>query len=905
MPLRPSRAIPIVMDPRSHNNNEITKPYDQEWPTIGSAAAQKSKLPTSPPTKSITSGLSSREDTPSPSSTLDVYARAFVPEAYRIINEFRPITSFKAPNPRAFDYIDYVRSFGAQPYLQNRQLFEHARNTSLHHAPDYFETKEFLEYESEQTMFDNYERHFECLIGREFAHHLVEHKFQALYNQQIQPYPKNNDLYTFEWPGVREETPFIQAGDLIELRQLIVMDPIKRIILMQEWIKAFQRPSYNIGQLAILNPSEPLPPGWTGASIIARVHTVIRSRDTVAIYAPGLSGNLNFNVILPVEQKPYQARLNAISHFGRTLGSLKLNRLSQISLDKSWVEKMLFPDPQDGVWQDKLDPWSSTQEWYDDKLNFEQQKAVRCICERNYGSVPYLTSGPPGTGKTKTLVETALQLIQLPSTSHILICAPSDPAADTLLDRLGKHLGVDELFRLNAPTRNIIEMPSMLQQYCCTTADNAFTLPDFRRLMGYKIVVTSCQDSSMLVDAGLTNSDIAQFERGVMTAIHPTSSNYTCNLHWGALLLDEAAQAIEPEAVIPLSVIAPPIDCSIAQEPIFVMAGDEFQLGPRTYSHHPRLKTSLFTRLFRRPLYSDHPLARKNRPPLYKSMLPMIRPPFANLFRNYRSHPAILAFSSYTFYQDTLLTNGETIDSLKALNIWRGRKWPLLFVPNTSDEDCDKDGGGWFNNGEAHRAVAIAQHVLSSDLINEEDMCIMSPFAAQVRLLRKLCRDQNLWNVNIGPCEAFQGLESRFVILCTTRARERFLERDIEVCKGIIRQPQRLNVCLTRARHGLVVIGNPKILSVDPDWIRFMGFCQRNGLVDGELEVEGVKDEKLRLETVLLAQARDSEFNVEDAAKQLGTYTDDDMVWALGQIAEDIVRHGYEEEEEDYFPEAS
>jgi putative helicase MOV10L1/helicase MOV-10 len=470
-----------------------------------------------------------------------------------------------------------------------------------------------------------------------------------------------------------------------------------------------------------------------------------------------------------------------------------------------------------------------------------------------------------------------------------------------LVDRLGQHLDVRELFRLNAPTRNIIEVPSKLRKYCCTTVDDVFTLPDFRRPMEFKVVVSSCQDASLLVDACITNSDIVQFERSVMTAIHPTAPNHPYCLHWGALILDEAAQAVEPEAIMPLSVIAPPTDCTIVAHPLFVMAGDEYQLGPRTYSHHPRLKTSLFARLFKRSLYANHPLARGNRPSLDKNMLPMIRPSFTNLFRNYRSHPAILAIPSYAFYKDTLLTNGEATDSLESLDLWRGRQWPVLFASNTSDEDLDKDGGGWFNNGEASKAVSIAQEVLSSGLINEEDICIMSPFAVQVCLLRRLCRDKNLWNINIGPCEAFQGLESRFVILCTTRARERFLDRDIEVCKGIIRQPQRMNVCLTRAQHGLAVIGNPKLLSVDPEWVRFIGFCQRNGLVEGEVELECAQDETLRLENVLLAQDRDAEFDAAAAARQLGIYTDDDMLWALGMIAEDMVRQD-DGEELDLFP---
>jgi helicase MOV-10 len=133
-----------------------------------------------------------------------------------------------------------------------------------------------------------------------------------------------------------------------------------------------------------------------------------------------------------------------------------------------------------------------------------------------------------------------------------------------------------------------------------------------------------------------------------------------------------------------------------------------------------------------------------------------------------------------------------------------------------SNEDFDKEGGGgWVNNGEARIAVDTAQRILASSLIDEADITITSPFAAQVRLLRTLCRRKSLSNIDIGHCEAFQGLVSRFVILYTTRARERYLERDIESCEGIIKQLRRMNLSLMRAQHGLVVIRNPKLLAVD------------------------------------------------------------------------------------------
>jgi helicase MOV-10 len=120
----------------------------------------------------------------------------------------------------------------------------------------------------------------------------------------------------------------------------------------------------------------------------------------------------------------------------------------------------------------------------------------------------------------------------------------------------------------------------------------------------------------------------------------------------------------------------------------------------------------------------------------------------------------------------------------------------------------------------------------------------MSPFAAQVKVLRKLMRSSayggsGYWDVNIGPLEAFQGLEKRAVIICTTRSRNRFVQEDVKHGLGIVHFPRKMNVALTRAMEALVVIGNPAVLKEDPHWREWLAFCSRNGLVqDGAQVIE-------------------------------------------------------------------
>lgn len=451
--------------------------------------------------------------------------------------------------------------------------------------------------------------------------------------------------------------------------------------------------------------------------------------------------------------------------------------------------------------------------------------------------MPYLIFGPPGTGKTKTICETVAQLGEDPKfLGSILLCAPSNQAADTLAERLRETFDPKSMLRLNDSSRTFAEVPQTLLAYCYLDGD-IFNLPPLTVLMKYQVVITTCQDADILVQARVTNRDLSTLQQDMTAALNPfhlqqgqLSSSYP--LHWAALILDEAAQATEPEVLIPLSVVSPPNSYKHTQEPIFVMAGDEHQLNPRIYDRSTALHISLFERLSKTTLYYSHPLARKNMS--RSSQYPMLRPPFANLIRNYRSHPAILALPSSLFYANTLVPEADQVIDLLPWSKWRGRKWPVLFACNNGMDDCEdvrSVGGGWYNYTEAAKAIAFANSLLDSGVIStQSDICIMSPFPSQVRLLRERARSSKLWGLDIGPMEAFQGLESRFVIICTTRARKRFLKTDEARGVGIVHDEKKFNVAITRAKQGLIVIGNPLVLETSSCWLAFMKFCWRNSL---------------------------------------------------------------------------
>ena len=424
----------------------------------------------------------------------------------------------------------------------------------------------------------------------------------------------------------------------------------------------------------------------------------------------------------------------------------------------------------------------------------------------------------------------------------ILLCAPSNSAADTLALRLRAHFNPTKMLRLNSFSRTFAEVPQELLPYCYVT-DDRFNIPPFEELMLRKVVITTCKDADMLVQAKVRNRDLIALQRNMFRAIHPECSadaiKTAAPLHWAALIVDEAAQATEPETLIPLTVVAPHTTYPCTRNPVFVMAGDQHQLNPRTYHKHTTLSVSLFERLSNCPVYASHPLARKS---LHRASQPlkMLRPPFIHLVRNYRSHPTILAIPSSLFYNNTLIPEAVNTDALNSWTGWRGRKWPVLFACNGGQDECEdirSVGGGWYNIREARKALAFARHLLAENMItNQSEICIMSPFGAQVRLLRKMARNSNLWELNIGPMEAFQGLESRFVIICTTRAQKKFIEQDQLRGLGIVNEKKKFNVALTRAKQGLIVIGNPWVLATDPYWLAFLHFCHRNELWMGDFE---------------------------------------------------------------------
>ena len=335
--------------------------------------------------------------------------------------------------------------------------------------------------------------------------------------------------------------------------------------------------------------------------------------------------------------------------------------------------------------------------------------------------------------------------------------------------------------------------------------------------MAAKVVVTDCMSSFELIKARCTNRDIAALKEMYGKAFGGDVNG----LHWTHLFVDEAAQAREPETLIPLMVVAPGMNADVGR-PKLVLAGDLNQLGPGIVSPIARemgIDVSLFDRLLRRPIYARHPESRKN---IYKQNEEKgwYRPAFVNLIRNYRSHKGILMMPSAMFYYSTLIPEaGET----SSLTTWTGLpnpRIPVLFHPSRGDESWIRDTAGWFNRSEIEITKNLVTNLLKKSntpgtQVFPHEIAIIAPFREHVVRMRLELRALKL-AVSVGTVENYQGGEMRVTILNCVRSTERFLDWDKKKGRGVVGERRRFNVAITRAKELLIIIGNPAILQVHP-----------------------------------------------------------------------------------------
>ena len=473
-------------------------------------------------------------------------------------------------------------------------------------------------------------------------------------------------------------------------------------------------------------------------------------------------------------------------------------------------------------------------------LNASQKAAL----SRALGSKDlFLIHGPPGTGKTRTLI--ALIEAEVRLGRRILATADSNVAVDNMLLRLAKK-GL-KLVRIGHPVRIAEELQRysvhyLYERHIETEAikmgweeiktlakeREAYAKPTAARSrgLGYERIQT-------LASRGKSHRGISQATMGSMAAwikmdkkiarlaedlrskeeaiyrkiIEDADVVLTTNsmakspmmeeISFDLAVIDEGSQQVLPSTLIP-----------IMKAERFVIAGDHRQLPPTVISGTKALERSLFE-----DLIED-----------FGDLSQMLR-------IQYRMHEKIMTFSNRHFYEGKLVAD-ESVKTrtLASLALKPPRKYkemlsledPIIFVDTTerAGEKQAERSSSYYNETEAEIVVALCEEALSMGL-KEEQIGIITPYAAQVKTVRKSLEEREIV-IETKSVDGFQGREKEMILISFVRANP---QKEI----GFLKEPRRLNVALTRARCKLICIGESRTLSVDPLYRELLEYFRKEG----------------------------------------------------------------------------
>jgi superfamily I DNA and/or RNA helicase len=455
----------------------------------------------------------------------------------------------------------------------------------------------------------------------------------------------------------------------------------------------------------------------------------------------------------------------------------------------------------------------------DDSLNESQAEAVRFALSAQDLAVIH---GPPGTGKTTTLVELVRQAVR--RGDKVLVCAPSNLAVDNLLERL--LAAGERAVRLGHPAR---VLPQLRDNTLDVMVDGhsdvrlarklvkeAFALfrqakkwtrarpePEARRDMRQEA-------RTLLADARRLEAQAVESILDAAPVLCATTTGLDGEIIGGRrfdlLVIDEACQTTEPGCWVPL------LRCRRV-----VLAGDHCQLPPTVVSQEAAKRgfgVSLLERLARR--FGDTVTRR--------------------LDVQYRMHAQIMDFSSREFYDGALRAHPD-VAAHRLCDLAGVAANPLTeatvqFIDTAGagyDEELEPDGESRRNPQEAELVARKVRALLDAG-VAPRDVAVIAPYAAQVRRLRELLPVAGL---EIDSVDGFQGREKEAVVLSLVRSNA---EGEI----GFLADVRRTNVALTRARRKLLVVGDSATLSALPFYQRLFEYFESIGAYHTVWEEETV-----------------------------------------------------------------
>ena len=442
-------------------------------------------------------------------------------------------------------------------------------------------------------------------------------------------------------------------------------------------------------------------------------------------------------------------------------------------------------------------------------LNHSQEMAVNKVLRAKDVAIVH---GPPGTGKTTTLVEAIYETLH--RENQVLVCAQSNMAVDWIAEKLVDR-GI-QVLRIGNPTRVNDKMLSF-------TYERRFeSHPDYPELWSVRKAIRETlsglrkrgHDSHDTIRNRLSRLryratelevkiDAELFDQArVIACTLVGSANRTLeNHHFTSLFIDEAAQALEAACWI-----------AIRKADRVLLAGDHWQLPP-TIKCPEAERGGLGDTLMQK-------IATKN--PAVVSLLTT----------QYRMREEIMGFSSNWFYQGQLKAAPE-VSHRGILRIDSPLEWidtSLLDIP----EEEQTENGSRINQAEAQ--IAIRQlhdyiEKIGKDRILDEriDFGVISPYKAQVQYLRQLIRWDAFFRplrelITIHTVDGFQGQERDVILISLVRANERGRI-------GFLNDLRRMNVAITRARMKLLILGDSATIARHQFYAALYDYIQQWGKI--------------------------------------------------------------------------
>ncbi len=453
----------------------------------------------------------------------------------------------------------------------------------------------------------------------------------------------------------------------------------------------------------------------------------------------------------------------------------------------------------------EIEPPSSKESLSLSQLNDSQNLAV----ERALSApVVSLIHGPPGTGKTTTLIETIVQLAQ--SGKKILACAASNIAVDNLVERLSER--DVPIVRTGHPARML---PSVLDHSLDSQIEKDSERKAIkqvqRELQGVQRRLSRTHNyqrrKEMKFEARALREEVKFLERVVMDKILDRSQVVLTTLvgaatsmfetrEFDVVVIDEAAQALESACWIPL-----------LKAEKAILAGDHLQLPPTILSRKAA-KDGLEITLFDR-------IANEQSEPIVNL-----------LTTQYRMNERIMEFSSEELYDGRLEAHTSVsqhrLSDLKKVQSGNETEHSLLLIDTAGcdhEETHHEDSGSKANPGEVEIVAQQVERLLDSGL-QARELAVITPYNAQVNLLRK--RLSGVAQLEVDTVDGFQGREKEAIILSLVRSNEKG-----EV--GFLADTRRLNVAITRARRQLTVIGDTATVTRNDFISRLIDHIQEKG----------------------------------------------------------------------------